>query len=85
MFLDVDRFKLVNDSYGHTHGDAFLCRSRSGCAPASGRSDLVARIGGDEFVVVAHRAVGSDAEALELGAAHPPPVHRAVPGAAAPS
>jgi diguanylate cyclase (GGDEF)-like protein len=65
MFLDVDRFKLVNDSYGHTLGDTFLTavaqRLRTSIRPV----DLVARIGGDEFVIVASN-LGNDAEATEL-------------------
>jgi diguanylate cyclase (GGDEF)-like protein len=66
MFLDVDRFKLVNDSYGHTHGDAFLVAVAQRLRASIRPSDLVARIGGDEFVVVGS-GLGSDAEALELG------------------
>ena len=52
MFLDFDRFKLINDSLGHGAGDRFLIevaqRIRSSVRP----SDVVARLGGDEFAVL---------------------------------
>ena len=52
MFLDFDRFKLINDSMGHSAGDAFLIqvarRIRDNVRPG----DVVARLGGDEFAVL---------------------------------
>ncbi|MFM6991338.1 MAG: EAL domain-containing protein [Rhodoferax sp.] len=51
-YLDLDRFKLINDLYGHRTGDAVLqevCARIQGCLP---RQAAIGRVGGDEFVVV---------------------------------
>ena len=64
VFVDLDRFKLVNDTYGHTAGDALLVRVAVELTAAAGPLDLVARHGGDEFVVLA--TVRNDAEAAAL-------------------
>lgn len=51
MILDIDRFKLVNDSHGHAAGDAVL-RALATCLTQNLRSvDMVARLGGEEFVI----------------------------------
>ena len=50
--LDVDRFKRYNDTYGHPAGDAVLWRVAKILRSAAGKDDLVARMGGEEFVVL---------------------------------
>ncbi len=52
LFLDLDRFKLVNDSVGHAAGDQMLVETGRRIARLLGRDDVVARLGGDEFAVL---------------------------------
>ena len=60
MLVDIDDFKIINDSLGHEAGDRALVRIANRLAAAARPEDTVARVGGDEFLVVAERVGGID-------------------------
>jgi diguanylate cyclase (GGDEF)-like protein/PAS domain S-box-containing protein len=67
LFLDMDRFKTLNDTFGHGGGDEFLRTVSARLGGVLRRSDTLARLGGDEFVVVLespHGDANTEAEAI---------------------
>jgi diguanylate cyclase (GGDEF)-like protein/PAS domain S-box-containing protein len=65
LFIDLDRFKAVNDNFGHDVGDQLLISVSERLEEMMRDSDTVARLGGDEFVILAEE-IESDEEALAL-------------------
>ena len=63
MFLDIDHFKAVNDSFGHAAGDAVLCEFAHRLKLCLRATDTVARLAGDEFVILLEGSV----DVAELG------------------
>ncbi|NEX59488.1 bifunctional diguanylate cyclase/phosphodiesterase [Noviherbaspirillum galbum] len=68
-FIDLDNFKLVNDSLGHDAGDDLLKTAASRMVAAVRASDTVIRLGGDEFVIILHEQ-GEDADLSPLQEIH---------------
>ena len=66
LYIDLNRFKAVNDNHGHAAGDAVLTETASRLRSAVRGSDLVIRLGGDEFVVMLSAASPIEELAAEV-------------------
>ncbi len=65
LILDLDRFKIVNDTLGHQAGDELICEVATRLQPLVRNSDVITRIGGDEFAIVVNSVTSlTDIEAV---------------------
>ena len=64
LFADVDGLKAINDQYGHLEGDAALLMTATILRKTFRESDVIARIGGDEFVVIILQDEKMDADSF---------------------
>ena len=60
LVLDLNKFKVINDSLGHLAGDAVLKATAQHLRTCTREGDVVARLGGDEFVIVARRVTSEE-------------------------
>jgi diguanylate cyclase (GGDEF)-like protein/PAS domain S-box-containing protein len=66
-FIDLDGFKAINDEFGHAVGDDFLAITAARLRAVLREGDILARVGGDEFLALQSGAATVDGEALRLG------------------
>ncbi len=64
LFVDLDRFKEVNDTFGHDAGDALLIRVAKRVSSCLRASDTLARLGGDEFVIILRELQGEKKQVM---------------------
>ena len=67
MILDIDNFKAINDNFGHLYGDALLCEIARKIKSKFRNDDLIARLGGDEYLILMKNISNSE---LALEKAH---------------
>ncbi|RZV38360.1 MAG: EAL domain-containing protein [Chromatiales bacterium] len=67
LYVDLDQFKVVNDTFGHTAGDALLCQLSEQIQTKIRSTDILARLGGDEFGILLERC--DEERAIEVAEA----------------